>query len=56
MNEIIFQLNLPRFSERLKMMNSNTLELLSQETTRLLRLQSGTLTETLKINNFLNYT
>lgn len=49
-----FQLNLPRFTERLKMMKSNTLELASKETTRLLDVQSDALTKALAVKGFLN--
>jgi hypothetical protein len=49
-----FKLNLPKFTERLKMMTNNTLDILSQETTRLLGLQIDTLNEALNTNNFLN--
>jgi hypothetical protein len=42
-----FQLNLPQFTERLKMMTTNTLDLLRQETTRLIDLQISTLQEAL---------
>ncbi|MCX7091994.1 MAG: dynamin family protein [Methylobacter sp.] len=54
MDKKYFQLNLPLFTERLKIMTSNTLDLLSEETTRILCLQADTLTKALKINNFLN--
>ncbi|MDP3839539.1 MAG: hypothetical protein Q8Q54_11515 [Methylococcales bacterium] len=49
-----FQLNLPRFTERLNMMKSSNIDLLSKETTRLLGLQIDTLNEALQTNNFLN--
>ncbi|MBT9096794.1 dynamin family protein [Methylovulum psychrotolerans] len=55
MNNKAFQLTLPKFTERLKIMNSNIMELLRKETTRLLTLQSETLTEALAINNFLSH-
>jgi hypothetical protein len=42
-----FQLNLPQFTERLKMMTTNTLDLLRQETTRLIDLQISTLQDAL---------
>lgn len=49
-----FKLTSLRITERLRIMNNNALELLSKETTRLLRLQSDELTKALSTKNFLN--
>lgn len=49
-----FQLNFPRFMERLKIMNDNILENISKETLRLISMQSNTFKEVLEIQNLLN--
>ncbi|MCX7097197.1 MAG: dynamin family protein [Methylococcales bacterium] len=49
-----FQLNLPRFMDRLKIMNDNILEHISKETLRLISLLSNTFKEVLEIQNLLN--